>query len=475
MGTEDPRRGSRGGRGSSLGGRGGRPFRTGSWRNNDSLDTNTPSLPYGELIMEIKREDVVPSMGDPSIKDCEYIASYSWVGQGAPTIIVPGKPPIWNAPTTHRKLKPDRGNFLADPNAARYPRFPIEPAARAVLCQVPEVDTGLVDIFTCASVLGKLFRFIQGDDDKEFRFIVEKVGDTVFFVRKEDSPTQLIPNIRGYGHSFLDEYTSWEKDVKDSKSHQRIIKYKFGGLDFLVRFECDGYMKQDNQASEQQKCSDTLPEALANATLDCAIASSRGEILQVKEGGWPVSQEHVFEIKTRSIRSEFDVTDIIPKLWVTQIPKLIVGFHDRGLFEGRIQVHDMKEKVAKWEKENEQISRKLASLLQDLIDVAKVSTTRLEVCRSASGCLQIREPEGEGPRALPHDMKEMWEGKHRENQLAQEDEIFEEDAHSNLDEIYEEDFEDNTGWDSGEDSGESSNDYTACSAEDCGYCGRCRY
>jgi DNA-directed RNA polymerase subunit H (RpoH/RPB5) len=35
-----------------------------------------------------------------------------------------------------------------------------------------------------------------------FRMIVELVGQTVFLVRRENSPTERIPNVRGYGHTF---------------------------------------------------------------------------------------------------------------------------------------------------------------------------------------------------------------------------------------------------------------------------------
>ncbi|KAK4988333.1 hypothetical protein LTR66_007345 [Elasticomyces elasticus] len=60
-----------------------------------------------------------------------------------------------------------------------------------------------------------------------FRFDVDAIEDTVFFVRKESSPTELIANLQGYGHTLPEAYSTWDPGVGRSCSHQRIIKYGF--------------------------------------------------------------------------------------------------------------------------------------------------------------------------------------------------------------------------------------------------------
>jgi len=108
--------------------------------------------------------------------------------------------------------------------------------------------------------------------------------------------------------------------------------------------------------------------------------------LHIEEGGQQVSQESIFDIKTRSafdfktrtIKKEIDMTDIIPRLWISQIPTLIVGFHDRGLFED-IRVQDMRTEIKEWEAENAENLRKLASLLHELVEFARTSRTNLEI------------------------------------------------------------------------------------------------
>ena len=96
------------------------------------------------------------------------------------------------------KLEEDSGRYFRDANAARHPSHPMEPAVKAVIAHNPQIDTGDVDIFACTSTLGNLLRFLK-NDDKTFRFTVEAVGHTVFFVRRENAPDELIAGPRGYG------------------------------------------------------------------------------------------------------------------------------------------------------------------------------------------------------------------------------------------------------------------------------------
>lgn len=259
-----------------------------------------------------------------------------------------GTPPVWCPPVNGRQLKPDDGQYFVDKNAAKYSNYPMEPAVLAVLRQNAELDTGEVDFFTCASVLGNLSRFVRGQDT-DFRFIMEKVGNTVFLTRREDSPMQVIPDIRGYGHSFLEEYTSWERDVKESWSHQRIIRYKFGGMDVLVRSECDGFIDREKRTTNREEKPNSLVDSFQNASIDDSTTPARDEGIQTKEGGRSASQESILEVKTRSIQGEFMKADIMPKLWLTQTPTLIIGFHFRGLFID-LRIEDVKEDITLWGK-----------------------------------------------------------------------------------------------------------------------------
>lgn len=141
------------------------------------------------------------------------------------------------------KLKEDSEDFFRNPNAAHYPKHPLNPAVQAIFTTEPDFPTSTIDIFGCSSTMGNLLRFVKGEKGKAFRMFVQVMGNTTFLVRRENSPMELIPDVRGYGHTFPESYTTWIANVKNSASHQRVLKYKLGGLGFLVRHEGDGYLK----------------------------------------------------------------------------------------------------------------------------------------------------------------------------------------------------------------------------------------
>ena len=106
----------------------------------------------------------------------------------------------------------------------------------------PDFEAGNADVVGCGSTLGNLLRFAAGAD-RSFHFKVEYIGKTLFLVRQEQSPTELLQGVRGYGHTFPEAYTTWDFEMRGSASHQRLIQYSFGGLKLIVRSETDGYLK----------------------------------------------------------------------------------------------------------------------------------------------------------------------------------------------------------------------------------------
>lgn len=55
------------------------------------------------------------------------------------------------------------------------------------------------------AVRSNLLRFVS-KVDPEFRVLVEIIGSTVFLTRRENSLTQTILNIYGFGRMFLEAY-----------------------------------------------------------------------------------------------------------------------------------------------------------------------------------------------------------------------------------------------------------------------------
>lgn len=363
------------------------------------------------------------------------------------------------------KLPEDEGDFFRDRNAAQFPHHPMEPAIVAALEQSPNLcGSGKIDLVACSSTLGNLLRWLRGAE-KPFRILVEKIGDTVFLIRREKSPTEKIPDVRGFGHTFPEHYTTWDRDAKGSTSHQRLLRYCFGGLRCFVRFEADGYVAEGSgetsTKTSQPPSADTTALDMLDAMNSATIASedaTPGGALQVKLGGSNVDQSRIFDLKTRSERKkEHDtLNEELARLWVSQLDRFILAYHTAGLFED-IRVMNVRADVETWEREEERTLLRLASLLHRIRDtVTGRPSGKLEICHTSdkTGVLQFREQLPGVGDALSAEVRARWEAG-EEDGGCQSSSDGESDV--SLGDI---------GWDDGEE------DYTTCSAA-CDYCGRC--
>jgi len=400
------------------------------------------------------------------------------------TNLPPGKPPRWTPHKFPPTLQEDNGQYFRDKNAARYPKHPMEPAVIASLDTDPTLPTK-TNIMACGSTLGNLLRFVRSQD-KTFRIMVEKVNNTVFLIRRENSPTELIEGVRGYGHSFPEAYTTWDADVKGSATHQRIIRYKFGGLDIVVRFEADGYIKDPKNGSVHptpskgsiQPSVDDIVNALATSNVTTKLPKSDTR-LQVKKGGSSVEQKAIFDLKTRSMYTKFTkdhLAEELPRLWVSQTPNFILAFHTRGVFKAEdIQVRDVRTYVKKWEKDHVTELGRLAALIHRVVDmVSSAPGSRMEISHQMLGRLDIREQCPGSGDVLSAEVRGRWaelagrEGGGEVDGLGlnEKSELREKGAGSDGDNS---DEGGGIEWD------EKIDDFTACSSESCGYCGKCSY
>jgi hypothetical protein len=342
---------------------------------------------------------------------------------------------------------------MRDQNGARFPDHPIQAAVQALFALDQEFDPSCIDIMGCASSLGDMLRFVRSIDSS-FRFDVEIIGNTLFLVR--NGKKDIIPNVRGYGHSFLDTFTSANPEAGGSKSHQRIVSYNFDDMKYLVRFECDGYLTSydghDTTVTEPQF---SLP------------AQPLPGSIPVQKRGMVVPQESVLEIKTMSqARGEIQRSDHLPRLWVRQIPYFINAYHKQGSFED-VQTHHVHKDLVDWETQHQDELKRFASTLRQLItEVKRASHLKLELYREGVGPLQLRERRGETCHALPR----FWQGRWAASPGASYDCVHSQDDSDEDGEAYPLTRVSSDG--SGNSGGDFSFDYTACGNE-CGYCGHC--
>ncbi|PYI04382.1 hypothetical protein BO78DRAFT_431434 [Aspergillus sclerotiicarbonarius CBS 121057] len=483
-----------------------------------------PELPCGTLLATINRDDTIdtnPSTEDnnnnPKITNCTVIASYNWLNRKSPTITVPGVPPAWTPLLEPIKLQPDSGQYFRDQNAARYLKHPFQPAVEAIFQTDPNFDTTDIDIVACISTLGNLLHFIR-KVDKKFRMIVETVGTTVFFIRREDSPTQTISDVRGYGHTFPETYTTWDPAVKGSESHQRILRYNFSGMTCLVRFKGDGYLPEPDTTTPPQNrdhdtstetLSQTLTSLLSTSTLTPHDPEPNPSSLTIQTSGHTIPQSAVFDLKTRSFYKNTTtiLSEEMTRLWISQIPNFILAIHKYGTFND-IHIMNIKPEMQKWEDEHLSTLQKLGSLLRKLSSFALGQPDgRFEIVHEeGSEELEIREVVEGVERVLPETLHDRWvsggrvDGTHThthgESESASDNASWasgskeerpggvpisnsDEDENKNKSQYGYGDGDVDLYWDVKFDDDrsdtESVKDFTACSAEECGYCGHCLY
>ncbi|KAM5442081.1 hypothetical protein MferCBS31731_002910 [Microsporum ferrugineum] len=392
----------------------GREKRGSSWRGSGSARVEEPpappNKPFGPTIDSIDIKTLLIEEAAPKIKDVEYIASYNWLNGKSPTILVPGSPPAWTPPTEDTKLKPDSEEVFRDINAARYASYPMEPAFRSLQAMKPEYDLQSIDIAGCGSTFGNLLRFARSES-RPFRFDVDAISDTVLFVRRESSPTEVITNLHGYGHTFPDAYTTWDMEVRNSCSHQRIIRYDFGGLEFLVRTETDGYIKlpgTDAPSRPSEPANEPSVTEELGSMLMVSGEPAHDQKLKLKMKGRLIPQQQIFDIKTRASYRLFDMDEILPRLWLNQTPKFLIAYHTSGLFNNP-GVKNIRQDVLQWEHDNSAILARFHSLVSRIVDVVRDSDSKqCEVSWDGQGPLLITSQIGEPRRALPLDLIQLF-------------------------------------------------------------------
>lgn len=398
-------------------------------------------------------------------------------------------PARWTPLPEPVQLSEDSGTYYRDRNAAGYPKYPLEPAVQSILTlEADDTDTtprGTIDLFACGTTLGNLLRFVRGTASP-FRMLVETVGATVHLVRRERSPFETIPNVRGYGHSFPSAYTTWDPDVRGSSSHQRIISYTLGGLGLLCSFEGDGFLAPESHSNPSTAREERTEEASTESGADDLhfsglAVSPRAPVpgnsdflsgdepeLKVSAAGELLSQDSIFELKTRSIKRRGEQDALVElqlhRLWLRQVPNLVLGYHNCGLFTD-IRVIDVRGQLKEFEQREAPTLNKFVALLRKIVDVARDGLgngCRMEIThQEGSKHLCIREQEPGLPQLLSQptlDRWESWLGERDASSSAGED------SYSDLYGVSD---------DESDESYIELNDYRACD-DGCGYCGHCR-
>lgn len=366
--------------------------------------------------MEISRLGLEPSApAEAIITDVKHLASYNWIEASTPTIAVPGSPAQWSASQGPRQIKKDSGLVYVAQNAARHPDSPLEPLFRSLYIEHPSFDINSIDVVTDRNNIRKLLSFINPTLTKNgldpFTIQVEMTARTAIFCREETATYEVIGpgEFRGFGHEF--EKASTITQVKGSTGHHRIVSYRLGGLSFLVRHETDGCygdlkpVVKDDESTENNLANmlETLSLSLDTTSTDETSVQSK---LTIKREGRVVPRESTLEIKTRVFHKPLKLPEVAPQLWVSQTPKLVRAYHQRGKFSTP-KVEDMTAAVKDWEQTHQDDIKRLVALINRILRVTRnwggSSTIYYDLLKDKLVVKKI-----ERKKMLPDDLYSRW-------------------------------------------------------------------
>jgi hypothetical protein len=138
-------------------------------------------------------------------------------------------------------------------------------------------------------------------------------------------------------------------------------------------------------------------------------AIGAGQKLEVRLQGTKIPQSLIFDLKTRASYRQFDMEEILPRLWANQTSKFIIAYHQFGVF-GNPQVKDVGKLVRDWESRNSDLLVRFHAIVKRIVNVVRESKDQqCEVSWDGQGQLRITKQIGEGRKALPSDVVQSFE------------------------------------------------------------------
>ncbi|KAJ4357269.1 uncharacterized protein N0V89_001844 [Didymosphaeria variabile] len=325
-------------------------------------------------------------------------------------LVTRGGPPQWKPQPLPYTLLKDTGLSPDDVKAAKLPRYPFEPAFRALATMNPSLKLDDIDIVTRRNSLRKLLDFAAGKAQDPFRMDFHMVNDTLFISRKEGSAAFMIhgPHNAGYGHSFEATFTKAQTGLDQSYSHHRVIRYPLGHLNCVVQFEVDAYYDDDQGRSGSMQPQDPVEDVVASMA-NLSTSPSQGSnfplgATKVIHEGNLVDPSKLAELKVHGKNRR----DPMPQMWFSRTPYLIEGRHVEGEVRSIRYTH-VEAQFGTWEADHQQALCKLVSLLALLKGIVSGMEGRSAIllCEEKRAPLTIFAAKNLGA-VLPRDVMEKY-------------------------------------------------------------------
>lgn len=276
----------------------------------------------------------------------------------------------------------------------------------------PDVQLNDIDIIANRNSLRKLLDLAAGRRQDPFRMGLCMVKNTLFISRNEKRARMMIHGVAnsGYGHNLETTFTRPENGLDLSSSHHRVIQYKLGHLNCVVRFEVDAWYENPDRPVTPA-AHDPLDDIAATlsrlAVADPpAMTPVKGATLALRKGK-AVPSSQLAELKARKAEK---IGDAVPQLWFGRTPFLLTGEHVNGVVN-RVKITDVSQRWEAWETANQDKLRKLVSVLDQLKRLVCATERReaVVVCEQRGPDVMVFEA-NEGNGVLPREIVERFWG-----------------------------------------------------------------
>lgn len=334
----------------------------------------------------------------------EFLCSYSWKQRVSPTIYVPGTPAKRTPPRLPKQLDPDEGFHWCDQHGYRAPRHQFEPIFQALVVMNPTVRFNDIDIVVNKNILQRLYNFASFKrGSSAFDVDLDMVQDILFISRREAKAKKK--QCSGYGRNFEKSFTTEDPQLPQAKGHHRAIRYKLGGLSFVVRIEADGYYSDVEEDDELPN--EFFRNMLGNTTQTIIEHRSSRPAIALAQGSM-VPHNKISELKSKSNNGA-----ALEQMWFGRTPYLCCAKHKespKGLIGAADFICLKQSNFEEWEIKNQKHLLRLVWFLNELrrITVEKTSKEAAVLVMTEKGApLQIYEAKSSFG-ALPREIVERF-------------------------------------------------------------------
>ncbi|KAJ4374610.1 hypothetical protein N0V86_007481 [Didymella sp. IMI 355093] len=194
---------------------------------------------------------------------------------------------------------------------------------------------------------------------KAFYVDLDIVKNTLFISRRESKAKTK--QYTGHGRNFETAFTTDDLQLQQAEGHHRVIRYKFGGSNLIVRIEADGDYPEGEDVEDPP---DEFFRNVLGTTTQTTIEHPSPHHTLVIAQGTVVPHNKTLELKSSSSKGA-----AFEQMWFGRTPYLCCARHkegSRGLIEAPDVIQITQGEFEEWEVRNQKHLLRLAWFLNEL-------------------------------------------------------------------------------------------------------------